>query len=172
MKELVTQPWQQPHWNPDSHLCGHTCNHSHCLSLTHTYTHADRYIQLPVYCIWMYTASGRTEIQYAWYACVPLWILMNISYLACLVWISRWFLFCLSPVHLDPIHVLAFKKASSLPFFLFMSLYLSLSVQIMVFTHFPGNIWWVWAEEIRSAAQPLPDLHSISFTVNLKWDLC
>lgn len=62
----------------------------------------------------MYTARGPTGIQYAWYACVLLWIIMNISYLACLVWKSRWYLSCLSPVHLDPIHVLAFKNVPSL----------------------------------------------------------
>lgn len=128
MKELVTQPWQKQHWNPDSHLCVHTCNHSR----SHTYTHADRYTRVPAYFIWIYTASGPTEIQHAWYACVLLWIIMNFSYSACLVWMSRWYLYCLSPVHPDPVHVLAFKNAHSLAY-ISLSLCLPISLSPLSF---------------------------------------
>lgn len=119
-------------------------------------THPDSSIQLPSNCIWMYAASESAEVQYAWYACVAPWIKMNISYLACFVRIGRWYLFCLSPAHLDPAQVLASNSVSH-------SLLSLSSAFTVVFTHFAGNNRLVVLAYMRSAARLLPDFHLICY---------
>lgn len=89
-----------------------------------------------------------------------------IFFFACLVWISRVYLFWLSPVHLDPAHVLAFKNVWSLSLLrphVALPLYLSaVSVWTIACAHFPENIWLVLLfESLRSAAQLLLEFHRI-----------
>lgn len=109
-------------------------------SLSDTHTH--EFLLMGTFNIAGGHAQHSVQLKYSTQATlVCLWIIMKISFLACLVWISRWFFSWLSPVHLDLAHILAFRNVSSLSM-ASLGLNLStLSVSVVTFAHSSGNTW-------------------------------